>query len=141
MGHGEDSGLETRNPRLASRVRFIPILPPARIFKSMTIRFQLHCLGEPALIRSDGQAVRIKVRKHLALLVYLVLEGGTRHRREKLAELLWPNLPEGDGRHSVATALTALRAAFGREVLDGVRSNYPSWLRISASYQASKPFA
>ena len=94
----------------------------------MTIRFQLHCLGEPALIRSDGQAVRIKVRKHLALLVYLVLEGGTRHRREKLAELLWPNLPESDGRHSVATALTALRAAFGREVLDtngnGVRWSY-----------------
>ena len=44
----------------------------------MTIRYQLRCLGEPALIRSDGQAVRIKVRKHLALLVYLVLEGDRR---------------------------------------------------------------
>ncbi len=95
----------------------------------MTARFQLRCLGEPALLRADGQAVRIKVRKHTALLIYLVLEGDRRHRREKLAELLWPNLPDADGRHSVATALTSLRAAFGQEVLDsngnGVRWSFP----------------
>jgi DNA-binding SARP family transcriptional activator/tetratricopeptide (TPR) repeat protein len=95
----------------------------------MTTRFQLKCLGEPALIRADGQAVRIKVRKHMALLVYLVLENGQRHQREKLAELLWPNLSDNEGRHSVNTAFTALRAAFGQEVLDttasGVRWSYP----------------
>jgi DNA-binding SARP family transcriptional activator/tetratricopeptide (TPR) repeat protein len=95
----------------------------------MTMRFQLKCLGEPALTRADGQAVRIKVRKHMALLIYLVLEGDRRHQREKLAELLWSNLPESDARHSVATALTSLRAAFGQEVFDananGVRWSFP----------------
>jgi DNA-binding SARP family transcriptional activator/predicted ATPase len=95
----------------------------------MTMRFQLKCLGEPALTRADGQALRIKVRKHMALLIYLVLEGDRRHQREKLAELLWSNLPEADARHSVATALTSLRAAFGQEVFDantnGVRWSFP----------------
>jgi DNA-binding SARP family transcriptional activator/tetratricopeptide (TPR) repeat protein len=94
----------------------------------MTMRFQLKCLGEPALTRADGQALRIKVRKHMALLIYLVLEGDRRHQREKLAELLWSNLPEADARHSVATALTSLRAAFGQEVFDantnGVRWSF-----------------
>lgn len=93
------------------------------------MRFQLKCLGEPALTRADGQAVRIKVRKHMALLIYLVLESDRRHQREKLAELLWSNLPESDARHSVATALTSLRAAFGQEVFDantnGVRWSFP----------------
>jgi DNA-binding SARP family transcriptional activator/tetratricopeptide (TPR) repeat protein len=95
----------------------------------MTTRFQLKCLGEPALIRADGQAVKIKVRKHMALLVYLVLENDRRHPREKLAELLWPSLSDNEGRHSVNTAFTALRAAFGQEVLDttpsGVRWSCP----------------
>lgn len=84
----------------------------------MTMPFHLRCLGEPALIRADGQPMRIKVRKHMALLVFLAVESENRHTREMLAELLWPGMPEGEGRHSLATALTALRAAFGREVVE-----------------------
>ena len=84
----------------------------------MTMPFHLRCLGEPALIRADGQPMRVKVRKHMALLVFLAVESENRHTREMLAELLWPGMPEGEGRHSLATALTALRAAFGREVVE-----------------------
>ena len=87
----------------------------------MEPRFELHCLGDPVLLAADGQPVRIRVRKHLALLVYLAVERGTRHRREHLADLLWPNLSENDGKHSVATAVTMLRAAFGGDVLDSSR--------------------
>ena len=76
----------------------------------MEPRFQLRCLGEPVLIGPDGQPIRFKVRKHLALLVYLAVESRARHRREHLAELLWANLPEAEGRHSLATALSMLRA-------------------------------
>ena len=89
----------------------------------MEPRFQLFCLGEPMLIGPDGQPIRFKVRKHLALLVYLAVESKARHRREHLAELLWPNLSEADGRHSLATALTMLRARFGRDVVEAGRED------------------
>lgn len=87
----------------------------------MEPRFELRCLGDPVLLASDGQPVKIRVRKHLALLIYLAVERGTRHRREHLADLLWPNLSENDGKHSVATAVTAIRSAFGGDVLDTSR--------------------
>ena len=89
----------------------------------MEPRFQLRCLGEPVLLGPDGQPVRFKVRKHLALLVYLAVESGSRHRREHLAELLWPNLPDAEGRHSLATALSTLRARFGRDVVEAGRDD------------------
>ena len=89
----------------------------------MEPRFQLRCLGEPVLVGPDGQPIRFKVRKHLALLVYLAVESRARHRREHLAELLWANLPEAEGRHSLATALSMLRARFGRDVVESARDD------------------
>lgn len=89
----------------------------------MEPRFQLRCLGGPVLSGPDGQPVRSKVRKHLALLVYLAVESKTKHRREHLADLLWPNLPEVEGRHSLATALSVLRAQFGRDVVESGRDD------------------
>src|SRR5690606_7338623 len=89
----------------------------------MEPRFHLRCLGLPQLSGPDGQPIRFKVRKHLALLVYLAVESRTRHRRDHLAELLWPNLPEADGRHSLATGLSMLRSCFGRDVVDASRDD------------------
>ena len=89
----------------------------------MEPRFQLRCLGEPVLSGPDGQPIRFKVRKHLALLVYLAVESKARHRRDHLAELLWANLPEAEGRHSLATALSMLRARFGRDVVEAGRDD------------------
>src|SRR5688572_336813 len=89
----------------------------------MDPRFQLRCLGSPVLIGPDGQPARFKVRKHLALLVYLAVESKVRHRRDHLAELLWPNLPDSEGRHSLATALSMLRARFGRDVVEAARDD------------------
>ena len=89
----------------------------------MDPRFQLRCLGSPVLVGPDGQPVRFRVRKHLALLVYLAVESRARHRREHLAELLWPNLPDAEGRHSLATALSMLRARFGRDVVESARDD------------------
>lgn len=67
--------------------------------------------------------MRLKVRKHLGLLVYLALEPHTPHRRERLADLLWPNVSPSDGRHSLATAVSVLRAKLGRDVIRGDRDN------------------
>ena len=61
----------------------------------MEPRLKLRCLGEPVLSGPDGEPIRFKVRKHLALLVFLAVESKSRHHRDQLAELLWANLPEG----------------------------------------------
>ncbi|MDX2192873.1 MAG: AAA family ATPase [Gemmatimonadales bacterium] len=79
---------------------------------------RLVCLGSPALVRADGTVFRLKTRKHLALLVYLAIEDRA-HRREHLCDLLWPLEPNrSDARHSLSTALSALRRTLGADALD-----------------------
>lgn len=48
-----------------------------------------------------------------ALLAYLVMEADRPHRREVLAELLWPDQPATTARHSLSQALTRLRQVLG----------------------------
>ncbi len=80
-------------------------------------RFQLRTLGEPALLSVGDRTVRLRTRKELALVCYLAVETGW-HTRDALAELLWPDRPHKESRHSLATALSALRGKLGREVLE-----------------------
>jgi DNA-binding SARP family transcriptional activator/tetratricopeptide (TPR) repeat protein len=77
----------------------------------------LRCLGQPALYTSAGEPVRFRTRKHLALLVYLAVENRV-HRRDRLAELLWPHVSPTEARHSLATALSVLRPRVGIEALE-----------------------
>ena len=53
--------------------------------------------------------------KTQALLVYVVVESDSPHRREKLAGLLWPDQPEEAARTSLRQALSQLRHALGNE--------------------------
>ena len=55
----------------------------------MDAQCYLKTMGYPELRTPDGRLVRLKVRKHLALLVYFAIEGRSSHRREKLVDLLW----------------------------------------------------
>src|SRR5690242_14023932 len=48
-----------------------------------------------------------------ALLVYLVMEPASIHRRESLAEMLWPSQPDQVGRDNLRQALSKLRQAIG----------------------------
>ncbi len=89
----------------------------------MTVPHTLCCLGQPGLIGPDGRAVRFRTRKHLALLVYLAVESRVAHRRERLVELLWPNASHGEGRHSLSTALSVLRAKLGRAAIKSSRDH------------------
>ena len=84
----------------------------------MDAPFYLKCLGPPALIAPDGDVVRFRTRKHLALLVYLGAEPRTAHRRDRLADLLWSSAPAGEARHSLATALSIIRSKLGHDALD-----------------------
>ena len=80
----------------------------------------LRCLGQPTLFAATGEPIRFRTRKHLALLVYIALENRT-HRRDRLAELLWPNVSVTEARHSLATALSVLRPRIGIEALETTR--------------------
>ena len=89
----------------------------------MTAPYTLRCLGRPALIGPDGRPVRFRTRKHLAILVYLAVESRAAHRRDRLVDLLWPNASHGEGRHSLSTALSVLRAKLGRPAIKSSRDH------------------
>ena len=72
----------------------------------MEARHHLRCLGQPALFAPNGEPIRFRTKKHLALLVYLAVESRRPHRRDRLAEFLWPRAATAEARHSLATALS-----------------------------------
>lgn len=82
----------------------------------------LRCLGQPALFAATGEPIRFRTRKHLALLVYIAVEARS-HRRDRLAELLWPKVSTSEARHSLATALSTLRPRLGLEGLESSRDH------------------
>ncbi|HET9064522.1 MAG TPA: AAA family ATPase [Gemmatimonadales bacterium] len=83
--------------------------------------WRLFCLGYPAFVGPDGEPIRLRTRKHLALLVYLAVEPSVPHRRDRLATLLWPRAGIDEGRHSLATALSVLRARLGGDAFEAGR--------------------
>jgi len=87
----------------------------------MRPRRYLRCLGQPALFTPAGELVRFRTKKHLALLVYLAVEPHQEHRRDRLAELLWPRVSLPEARHSLATALSVLRPRLGADGLQATR--------------------
>jgi DNA-binding SARP family transcriptional activator/tetratricopeptide (TPR) repeat protein len=80
----------------------------------------LRCLGHPVLFAATGEPVKFRTRKHLALLVYIAVEARP-HRRDRLAELLWPKVSGAEARHSLATALFTLRPVLGTDGLETSR--------------------
>src|SRR5262249_39419237 len=83
----------------------------------MAAPFYLKCLGVPELRQPDGRVVRVRVKKHLALLIYLAVERRRTQDRAGLVELLWPKSAAEKARHSCATALSELRTIVGRHFL------------------------
>ena len=55
----------------------------------MAAEFYLKTLGVPRLETAAGSEIRIRVRKHLAVLIVLAVEGG-KVRRDRLVGMLWP---------------------------------------------------
>jgi DNA-binding SARP family transcriptional activator/tetratricopeptide (TPR) repeat protein len=83
----------------------------------------LRCLGHPALFAANGEPIRFRTKKHLALLVFLAIDNGRPHRRDRLAEFLWPHAQIAEARHSLATGLSILRTRVGVDVLDSTRDH------------------
>jgi DNA-binding SARP family transcriptional activator/tetratricopeptide (TPR) repeat protein len=82
----------------------------------------LTCLGPPVLRTGpDADPIRFRTRKHFALLIYLAVEPGIPHRRDRLATVLWGEADVDEARHSLATALSMIRGKLGPDILQADR--------------------
>ncbi len=81
------------------------------------LHHHLFTLGVPLLLSETGEQVRFRTRKHLALLVRLAVDSGKRLSRDYLMDLLWPEAPPHLARHSLAQAISVLKAKVGRDGL------------------------
>ena len=79
-------------------------------------RLALFLLGSPRIER-DGQTVRVRRRKELALLAYLAVTGKN-HSRDSLATLFWPEHDQSGARGGVRRALGSLKRTLGEGWLD-----------------------
>jgi DNA-binding SARP family transcriptional activator len=77
----------------------------------------LALLGPFQAARGDGSQIEFRTHKEQALLAFLAVEASRPHRREALAEFLWPERPEGVARTSLRQALAGLRRAISRRHL------------------------
>lgn len=85
------------------------------------VPFRLTLLGPPELHAPNGDPIRIRTRKHLALLIFFAVEPPILHRRDRLATLLWGNADLDEARHSLATALSFWRGRLGVDAFDATR--------------------
>lgn len=69
----------------------------------------LRCFGRLGVEGSGGAPVRLRSRKHLALLAYLVLNPDREHPRDRLASMLWET-ERTQARHSLSQALYDIRS-------------------------------
>jgi len=76
----------------------------------------LFLLGSPRIER-DGQIIRVRRRKELALLAYLAVTGKS-HSRESLAALFWPEHDQSGARGGLRRALGSLKKTLGEGWLD-----------------------
>ena len=77
-------------------------------------RLSLRLLGPPEVSLQE-LSLRFGIKKQLALLCYLAAEGGRRHHRRELAELLWPRSDERHARADLRSVLSRLRQSLGEE--------------------------
>jgi predicted ATPase/DNA-binding SARP family transcriptional activator len=69
----------------------------------------LGVLGSVHIMLNGQRVTGFVYTKALALLAYLAVEADRAHRRETLAELLWPDQPEQAGRDTLRQVLAKLR--------------------------------
>lgn len=70
--------------------------------------FVIQSLGGVRIEDSSGDTIRLRSRKHLALLIYLAASGRQLHTRDSLARLLWETSLDR-ARHSLSQAIYDLR--------------------------------
>ncbi|HWC74751.1 MAG TPA: AAA family ATPase, partial [Gemmatimonadales bacterium] len=104
----------------------------------MSTQLQLNVFGPPELVLS-GSPIRFRTKKHLAVLLYLHYEGRARAvSRDRLADLLWPDVPPAKGRHSLSQALLAIRSHLGNDAVLGHEDDVQLRAELAADLTALK---
>lgn len=93
---------------LTDRIR-IGFMLATQLEQQSVHRLSLYTLGRFDIRIDDSQGTRLTSAKARALLIYLAVEGERSHRRESLAELLWPESPGRDSRNNLRYTLYELR--------------------------------
>jgi DNA-binding SARP family transcriptional activator/tetratricopeptide (TPR) repeat protein len=91
---------------------------------------RIRLLGIPTVFDGEGTEVRLRSKKQLGVLVYLVMDGRDRPvSRDALMEAFWPDVSRERAYHSLCQAVTHLRSAFGPDAVyrkgDGLRLMVP----------------
>src|SRR5437660_11179770 len=72
-------------------------------------RWRVNRLGRFELCAPDGQEVALGARKSIALLALLAAAPGQRMSRDRLAMLLWEDMPDTQARGNLRQLLAATR--------------------------------
>ena len=79
---------------------------------------RVRLLGVPTVFDAEGAEVRLRSKKQLGVLVYLIVDGRDRPvSRDLLMEAFWPDVGRDRAYHSLCQAVTNLRAAFGPDAV------------------------
>jgi DNA-binding SARP family transcriptional activator/predicted ATPase len=76
-------------------------------------QLNVRLLGPFQATQREQDAIDFETAKARALLAYLAVEADRPHQREALAEMLWPDRPEGAARANLRHTLAGLRHAIG----------------------------
>lgn len=95
----------------------------------------LSFLGPFQAWTADGILQPFRTLKERALLAYLAIENDQMHRRETLAELFWPDRPEGIARNNLRQALYGIRQGIGGAGFDQIFSVTNDEVRVNLSEQ------
>ena len=74
-------------------------------------RWRVNILGRFELRAPDGQEVALGARKSIALLALLAAAPGQRVSRDRVAALLWEDMPDAQARGNLRQLLAATRRA------------------------------
>jgi len=86
----------------------------------VAVRLKLALLGGFQAQLDAGPTLLLPTRKTEALLAYLALPLGQAHPREKLASLLWGDMPDAQARGNLRNALSRIRKALPRTARPGL---------------------
>ena len=90
------------------------------------VRLHLTLLGGFHATIEPGRVLVLPIKKTQALLAYLALPLGRAHAREKLAALLWGDMPDAQARGNLRHALSRIRTALPRATRPGLILDGPS---------------
>lgn len=81
--------------------------------------YLLRFFGPGLLVDQGGQAIAVRSRKQLALLVYLASEHQTAHSRDTLLSLLWPDEERPNAQNNLRFTLSHLRSLSKKMAVNG----------------------